>query len=272
MIVSAMTILAWACAAAAPPEVHLAIVPSIIGTEGERSVFNHAATTARQYMGLDVASYDLMFLDGDAGTGPRIVACGADLGCVQRVLRVRAFDLALLLTENHELTPTLLTAELFDARQGAVVASWSGEGPITPDTWPVAVQTLLARGGFEPGGVVRLNVRPSEATVIPPERARRFGPSEWQVPVGPATFRAEAPRFVPGAVDLEIQRGAEHQATLELTPRPRSAWTSPWLWTAIGVVVIGGTATAIAVASGGEPSSRCLCVTTPGSPPCPPCP
>lgn len=260
--------LLFPAAGRAEPPRRLAILPAVVpGPHGHattQQLFEHVRSTADFRTGLELLSYNAVFVDGAEPVATTVRDCGSDVACIAGALRLARIDLGLRVIANFALEPPLLTFNLIDGQGERVIAETLAELDERPLGELLTAQTadLLHRGGYRPGGRIALSVRPIDAAVeIEP-------PASQRVVVRPGIYSVTASKegFVPKTIDLNVTAGAEATAeiTLEEVPPEPSILASPWLWTAVGVVVIG-TATAVLVATdpfSKDPTTGTVCITT----------
>jgi hypothetical protein len=136
-----------------------------------------------------------------------------------------------------DLDPPLVNAEWF--QDGSLVERSileSGKGRMAADLAGV-VRTLIERRGFRMHGRLEVSTVPPNATVLvePGVVAGNLVPGAYRV-VASLSGHADAERTV------NIEAG--ETLHVELSLRERSIVESPWLWTLIGVAVVGSAVTA----------------------------
>jgi len=104
-------------------------------------------------------------------------------------------------------------------------------------------------------GIVKINTREPGATVKVDGKVEGVTPFDKDVPVGKKTIVVTRPGYYDETLDLMIQAGQEYIHDLALRKLPNvggdeAFYETWWFWTIVGVVG-AGTATAIAVTSGG---------------------
>jgi hypothetical protein len=131
-----------------------------------------------------------------------------------------------------DLDPPLINAEWF--QDGAMVERSileSGKGRMAADVASV-VRALIERRGFRMHGRLEVSTVPPNATVLvePGVVAGTLMPGRYRI-VASLSGHADAERTV------ELEAG--EVLRVELSLRERSIVESPWLWTLIGVAVVG---------------------------------
>jgi hypothetical protein len=258
----------------APPEgeaVSLAVVPTNFGAASRRSLFDALREVAEGYPRVRVVGFDALFLDGVEPIGERALACGSDLACVTRTLRGAGHAWALLVTENHRISPPLRTLELIALERGAVCARKLGEAG--SETRASAVRAALESLGLRRGGWLAVEVTPPSAVVRVEGRPPRVGSARYFLEAGRVAVAADAEGHRSARVRARVRPGEATTAHIVLEPEAEALWSSPWFWGAVGVAAVGAAAAGLA-ASGAfaDTEPGCFCVRSPASPPCPPCP
>lgn len=265
---AALLLLFCPAAALAETPSRLAVLPAVVegphGRAASKDLFGPVRDTADFRTGLDLLSYNAVFVDGVEPVATTVRDCGSDVACIARTLRFARIDLGLRVIANFALNPPLLTFNLIDAKEEKVVAEALAELDGRPLIEVLKQQTadLLDRGGYRIGGRIALSVTPIDAAVaIRP-------PVSQQIVIDPGTYSVTASKegYLPKTIDVLVRPGEESAAQLvldEVPPEP-SVLASPWLWTAVGVVVVGATA-AVLVATdpfSSDPTNPTICVTT----------
>jgi hypothetical protein len=131
--------------------------------------------------------------------------------------------------------------------------------------WTEYIDTFVVKPGEEVeleidlipfAGIVKINTREPGATVKVDGKVEGVTPFDKDVPVGKKTILVTRPGFYDETIELTIQAGEEYIRDLALRKLPGGGadgdafYETWWFWTIVGVVG-AGTATAIAVTSGG---------------------
>lgn len=251
------------CLLGAPQRV--AILPSVIGAEdGSRGLFDDTRAEAGHHVGLEVAGYDALFLDGAPPLAERALRCGSDLACVRAEFEGGDWDLVLLMTRNERLTPALASAELLDLGSGEVRARALDEAGKAPAE---LVSEVLEAAGFPVGGHLLLTVDPADAQLAPSPGA---GSGPWLLRAGPHAFEIRRSGFRTERLELVIPPRSRISRQLRLEPEASDdLWSSPWLWTAVGVAVVGAATAGIVAATQGGGGCHFLVGEGSAAPPCP---
>jgi hypothetical protein len=192
-----------------------------------------------------------------------------------------------LFSQAHQISPNARTlrglgvvsyelGEYPEALQHLQAALESRVKPLSPKL-RTQVQELLERAR-RLVGTLEVQVTPAGAQVLVGRRA--LEQHETQVPVGKVTVRAEKSGYAPAERVVTIRGGRRHTLRLKLipvgapgpstaaaqpgtaamvSPQPGadadpdgSVWSSPWLWTGVGLVVVGGVVLGLVVAGSSQ--------------------
>jgi hypothetical protein len=209
---------------------------------------------AVQTAALEASAYavDSMVVGRDpssSDTEQRVKDCGPDALCVARAVETSNLDLALITVANVSTSPALVSSRIVDAHRGAILKSVVadiGERSLA-DAVRATTFDLLQAAGLVVGGRVIVAAVPAQAKLILTSSA---APPSLPVDrdsfvAAPARYRVQASLdgYTPGSAEVGLHRGATEKIVIHLEPEP-SLLTSPWLWTAIGAAIIGGTVAA----------------------------
>lgn len=200
-----------------------------------------------------------------------VARCGRGVACIANRLVGVGLDLGLLITVLASTDEIALAVTLIDVRTTAELFSGTG---LTTDEHGLAdeirrlVRLAFDKAGEPVGAELSVEIQPSDAKVQITSRAGvgyGVGPIVHVRP-GQYDVFASADGYEAGSTSVTVQPGGRAVVQLALQKKS-SVWSSPWLWTAVGVVVAGGTTAAIVAA---QPGRTCICVRGPiGT--CPPC-
>lgn len=260
---------AFAAPASAAPRLldSLAVLPIVAeGPHGQASVsdiYDAVTRATRSRLGVRVISAEEMFVASREGLAARVADCGTDDGCIASKLRMFDARFGLVVVLSFELDPPIYSLQLLDTDLGRKIGERVGEA--SADVWSDlarAADELLAEAGMVKSGRVLVDVVPKRAQL-----RLRDGPDPdpgtpnvFTLAPGRYTVEAEAEGFDGASTDFEVHSGASQTVTLELEERT-SIWASPWLWVAVGAVVVGGTTAAVVASQRPDP---CLCTTLDG--------
>ena len=117
-------------------------------------------------------------------------------------------------------------------------------------------------------GIVRITTSEPGASVKLNDRVIGVTPFDQDIPVGEATVMLTHPGFEDHLQSLNVQAGQSYDLNIDLIPLPAvtlresveemSVVRSWWFWTAVAVVVAGGTATVIMLADPPRTAPRCV--------------
>lgn len=258
---------------AANPEVpieRLAILPAVVpGPYGQANLEAlHASLSeaASMRLGLTVASYHEIQVDGAETIAAAIRTCGSDPDCAARALRLSGYQLGLQVISNFALDPPLITVALIDVaagnNAGEVVVELSTGEPIGERVAKEAA-ILLDQTQHRRGGRVVVEVTPQDSTVVL-AGARPTPGARHDYTLLPGRYRLEVLHdgYVSDTREVEVVAGQAQAVVVQLSPvvvEEVSLFASPWFWGALGVVAVGAaTATVLVVTQ--EPTPNCLCV------------
>lgn len=244
----------------------LAVLPSIVegpyGKAETLELFDVVSKEADFRQGLAIASYNAIFVDGTEPVATTVRDCGSDVPCIALALRNAGIDLGLRVIANFALEPPLLTFNLVRSSDGSIVAESLGElGAVSLADVLVEQTKLLLDRTFHRGGRLEVQVTPQDAlvTIDPPRSGGVFAPGTYRV-------SASKEGFLPRTEDVVVREleTATARITLETAPEASSIWESPWLWTAVGVVVVGVTVGALVATDpfSKDPTTGTVCITT----------
>lgn len=245
----------------------LAILPIVVeGPHGRATgpqIYDAVRRATQRRLGLRLISAEEVFVASREGLTERVADCGTDDGCIASKLRMFDARFGLVVVLSFELEPPVYRLQLLDTDLGRSVGERVGEAgaDVLSDLTREADELLLEAGLVERGRVV-VEVEPPDAQLVlrgggAPDRGT---PNVFTLEPGRYTIEAQAEGHEAGRLDFEIKSGASQTVTLTLAEET-SVWASPWLWIAIGAVVVGGTAAAVVV---GQSPERCLCTTIDG--------
>lgn len=246
----------------------LAILPAVVeGAHGQVStteLFEIVQREADFRKGLDLLSYNALFIDGVETIAKTVRECGSEVPCIAKAMALANIDLGLRVIVNFAIEPPLITFNLIDAKDQKVIAESLAEQDERALAGILRDQTadLLDKGNYTRGGRLMLDVKPPDARVD----IRPTGVVGAVVDVGKYQVTATKEGFHAQTVDVDVRAGEEALATLlleQIPPEPTIV-ESPWLWTAVGVAVVGGVA-AVLIATdpfSKDPTTGTLCVTT----------
>jgi hypothetical protein len=280
----------------APPVRRLAILPSIVqGSSGGAEVprlFEELARSADVRVGIELVSYNELFIDGAEPIAANILACGSVMPCIGRALRTARIELCMRAIVNFAVSPPLVSLTLIDSAGEKIVAESIVEaGASRLETELAGAAGAMLEGAGHPRGA-RLSIEPqppdAKITVHAcsddqcTEGQEYFAdpkhPSSYLVPAGRYQIAGTREGHEPAAVRADAELGRSARVSLILQPldldEDRSLLESPWFWLiAGGAVIAAGTVVLFATDpfAKNDPSATCLCIVTPTTP-CPPCP
>ena len=239
----------------------LAILPATVeGPYGDAPVlemFETVAKAADLRVGIELVSYNALFVDGVEPVATTVRDCGSDLACIGRALRLARIDLGLRVIANFALDPPLFTFSLIEGERTIAEKLVEAEGSI--DSILVrSTEELLA--AYPRGGRIAVEVAPPDAVVS-------IAPPGSGV-MAPGTYRVSAAKegYSPKSAAIDLRAGSEERVRLVLDPLPEeSIASSPWLWTGVGVGVAAIVTVVLIVTNpfARSPSEGIVCVTTP---------
>lgn len=252
------------------PASRLAILPAVVpGPYGQAKLESlHASLSeaAAFRVGLSVASYNEIQVDGAETIAAAIRTCGSDPNCAARTLRLSGYQLGLQVITNFALDPPLVTVALIDVAAGnnvgeVVVELSTGESIEERVAKEAAI--LLDQTQHRRGGRVVVEVSPQDSTVVL-AGARPTPGTRHDYTLLPGRYRLEVLHqgFVSDTRELEVVAGQAQAVSVQLSAvvvEEAPLLASPWFWGALGVVVVGAaTATVLVVTH--EPTPSCLCI------------
>lgn len=123
---------------------------------------------------------------------------------------------------------------------------------------------------------VLLRVDPERAALsLDGERLENPAPAPLLLPLGEHVIAAEASGYAPARRRLRVRGGELLQLELKLAPlalsssereRERRAYKSPWLWSAVGVAVVGAAVAAVLLATRGRTETEYVAAAAPNIP------
>ncbi len=247
----------------------LAVLPIVVaGPHGEASVSDIYDTVTRATetrVGLRVISAEEIFVASRDGLTQRIADCGPDAGCIASKLRMFDARYGLVVVLSFELSPPIFSLQLLDTDSGRMVGEQVGD--VGSRANPMArlfgkADALLVAAGFVKSGRVVIEVEPKRAQLRLTQGIEPDLGTANVFTLAPGHYTAEG--LLEGhhraTVDFEVHSGASKTVQLVLK-EDSSILSSPWLWIAVGAVVVGGSAAAIAVSQNPAP---CVCTTLNG--------
>lgn len=279
----------YTASAGAAPVRRLAVLPSAVqGESGQvesHALFDALTKSAELRVGIELAGYNELFVDGADPIASSVFACGSDLPCISRTLRNGRIDLGLRAVVNFAVSPPLISLSLIEG--SGILAEEIAElkGRALDDELRAASDALFAAAKIPKGGRLQVLVEPSDARVSAKDctTGQMYSPdprTTAQFTQLPGCVEIEATRelYTKNAARTELRAGEVTSVEMKLLPaetaEEESIFSSPWFWVITGGVVAAGTA-AVLVATdpfGGELAPpTCFCVATPETA-CPPCP
>ncbi len=246
----------------------LALLPAIVagpyGNTTTTELFDAAFRAADFRQGLDLLSYNAVFVDGAEPIATTVRDCGSDVPCIAKALDAAHVDLGLRAIANFALDPPLLTLTLIG--EGSTLGEAVVEvDQALDDAVMDATAKLLER--YPRGGRIAVAVTPPDALVTIDPAASGV------VAAGTYHVRAAKDGFTSREVEVQISEGEEKRVDLALDPivAESSIVESPWLWTGIGAGVVAIVAVVLIATNpfSHGPDEGTACITTPAGG-CPP--
>ncbi|MFO0725281.1 MAG: PEGA domain-containing protein [Myxococcota bacterium] len=244
----------------APERILVFVVRSEGVTVPVASFQETARRTIEEHMHARVVSMEEAFVRGGESLQQRLAECkGAD-GCYARLAGSVEVQYLLVITASHVGELDVVGARLLDL--GMVTPVGNAVDPVTPDTdllqvVPERIRAAVPPAMWDPfGGLLvkvdqdgaEVSINSKVAGVTPLDRIGYLLPGNYKVSAVKAGFRRTE-------ADVVVDRGSDAQVGIHLLEEDSGglAW---WVWGLIGVAVLGGVATGVAVAasSGGTPT------------------
>ena len=247
----------------------LAVLPVVSPdrTVSESDIHRAVGRGIGRRMGVQLLSAEEMFVANQEDLVARVRDCGPDIACMASRMRQFRARLGLVVVYDGTISPAVLGLQLIDTDAGRSVAQTIDELPDREHLLAVIsarASELLAQAGYVESGRLTVLVDPPAAQVrlkngLEPDRG-----SLNVFTLGPGTYAitAEHPGFDAATTTARVHSGRDTQVKLELAAES-SVWTSPWLWIAVGVVVVAAATAGAIVAS--QPETR-ICFSTPERP------
>lgn len=279
----------------ATPARRLAILPTIVEGQSGKSeasrVFDELAHAAELRVGIELVSYNELFVDGAETIASTVLACGSDMGCISRALRNARIELCLRAIVNFAVSPPLVSLSLIEGPGARILAESVVE---TDDTAPLESRLRFADGaaamldgaGFPRGGRIAVAVEPGDAKLVVRDcttgqvfAAETKNAAFFVLPAGCYEMEATRDTYEPSKARVDVVAGEVSKAHLSLRPvavaeDSGGVLSSPWFWAiAGGVAIAGGAAVLLATDPFGKSDTAppCFCVVTANTV-CPPCP
>lgn len=258
-----------------PKVIRMAVLPAIIegasGSATTQELFEQVSPHADFRVGLELVSYNALFIDGVEPIAKSVRGCGSDQACVSKVLKLANIQLGLQVIANFAAEPALITLNLLDTDAAKVSIDALEElkgGMDLKGVLRLQVARLLDSAGYQRGGRLAVSRRPPDAvvTVGEGEPADAGRPDLFTLKPGPYEVTAQREGFVTQKKTVTIREKAltEWGFELQAVPEESSFFASPWFWAIVGAAVVGGTTAAlVATDPFSKPADRgCLCITT----------
>ena len=211
-------------------------------------IYQWAAKGVNFVVGARLRSRDaILKLEGE------IRRCAMDVNCMAQRLVGEGVTHAVVVILNRTQAPTTLTTQLIDTKKREVVGS--ALQVFHADSAPISsvaqsqMTAVFGDAGYGIGGQITFEGTPEDAVLmIAP--IRQGGEVLDRGPLRPLAGRSEAvdpgryqihlsgDGYEPAEVEVEVKFGEESKVTTQLEPSP-GVWASPWLWTGVGVAVVG---------------------------------
>jgi hypothetical protein len=196
-------------------------------------------------------------------------ACRSDAGCLSARIEAAGVDRLIDVVVNLEVVPALLTLRIIDAGQRHAVASRivDVEGELDAELHRTVVD-LLERAGETIGGMIAVDVEPSDAVISVLPAARPHSRASGVFIAAPGRYAVNATRdgFDDASGAVEVARARSTPIRLTLEERPSLA-ANPWLWVGVGVAAAATVTAAIViplvVLRRGEEDDICIPMTAP---------
>jgi hypothetical protein len=271
-MVIALFVSLWA--SAVPDVQRIAILPAIVegpgGSASSEDVFEHVARATETGLGLEVVSYNELFLEGQEAIAGNVRRCGSDMRCVGRTLVPARIPLGLSVNLNFALDPALASVSLFESASGKILAESVEELDRARPLYEVlaaAVTSLLDKAHFVRGGLLVVRAVPSDAAIsIEGARELPGRANTFLVPPGEHTVIGKSPHHADAKASAIVAVGGKTELDLvlvEQAPETSSSLVeSPWFWGTIVLAAAGVALGAIALHGSSAADHNCICVTT----------
>ena len=143
--------------------------------------------------------------------------------------------------------------------------------PLTGELRDETLELLARAKAFVARYEIEIKPEPPSLQIVVDGIPVEFAPGQGlTLSVGEHVLQVQAPRYQEEKRALSVKGGEAVRIVIELKETPaaprlatsaqpqrdeRSVWSSPWLWTGVGAVVVGGVLTAVLLSSGGTKTS-----------------
>ena len=237
----------------------LAVLPIVspASAASQSDVFRAVGQATRRRLGVQLLSIEEVFVANQEGLVSRVRDCGPDVQCIANRMRRFRARLGLVIVYDRSISPAILGLQLVDTDAGQLVDQTLDEiDDGGPPFAMIARRTgeLLEKAGYVEAGRLTVDVDPAAAQVrlqsgVEPDLG---SPHVFTLPPGAYRIIAEQPGYAPAQAAVRIDGGRDTRISLRLEAQT-SVWASPWLWVAVGVVVLGAVTAGAVVASQPDP-------------------
>ncbi|MEQ9499501.1 MAG: PEGA domain-containing protein [Deltaproteobacteria bacterium] len=245
-------------------------IATIVVVAGNVSLESPAARTvaeaATDRVDLDVVTPEELFVV-DRKLRDNVLACGSDLECTLRTLRLVDAQLVLLTIVDAEHESPLVGLRLIDMKRATVNADDAFEMSSTDgllDELTSRVGRLLDAAGHRRYGRATIATVPAEATVFVEDRAVD-SPEDLRLAPGSYALRVAADGHRAKQRVIVVESGEHQRLNVELEPNPWYTWPSVWIGAGAVVAVSAMVIVGVVVANGGESQCTCLVYNGDGS-------